>query len=143
MNIKRIFSYLPSYPHYKMNVFSGTNSFGEIRDLSNCRLKNDEYIKQYENIISEIINSKHICTFASGRMGFYTILKAIDIQKNDEVIIPSFTCVVVPNAILYSGAKPIYCDIRIYDFNIDVSKIEQLITPKTKVLYAAYFWTNV
>jgi perosamine synthetase len=138
MNIKRIFSYLPSYPHYKMNVFSGTNSFCEIRDVSNYRLQNGEYIKQYENIISQTINSKRIFTFASGRMGFYTILKAIDIQKDDEVIIPSFTCVVVPNAILYSGAKPIYSDIKDDDFNIDVSKIEQLITPKTKVLYAQH-----
>ena len=138
MSIKKIFSYLPSYPHYKMNVFSGTNSFDEIIDVSNCRLKNNEHIKQYENIISQTIKSKRIFTFASGRMGFYTILKAIDIQKDDEVIIPSFTCVVVPNAILYSGAKPIYCDIRDDDFNIDVSKIEQLITPKTKVLYAQH-----
>ena len=138
MSIKKIFSYLPSYPHYKMNVFSGTNSFSEIRDVSNFRLDNDEYIKRYQNIIAQTINSKHIFTFASGRMGFYTILKAINIQKDDEVIIPSFTCVVVPNAILYSGAKPIYCDIRKDDFNIDVSKIEQFITPKTKVLYAQH-----
>ena len=65
-------------------------------------------------------------------MGFYTILKALDIKKNDEVILPSFTCVVVPNAILYIGAKPIYCDIMTKDFNIDVSKIEQLITLKQK-----------
>ena len=138
MNIKKISNYLPSYPHYKMNIFSGTNSFSEVRDLLSVSSQDDEYIEQYENIISQTINSKHNYTFASGRMGFYTILKAIDIQKDDEVIIPSFTCIVVPNAILYSGAKPIYCDIRDDNFNIDVSKIEELITPKTKVLYAQH-----
>jgi dTDP-4-amino-4,6-dideoxygalactose transaminase len=138
MKIKNILNYLPLYPHYKMNVFSGTNTFSEIKDLLNYRLKGDNDNKQYEKIISQTLNSKDIFTFASGRMGFYTILKALDIQKDDEVIIPSFTCVVVPNAILYSGAKPIYCDILTTDFNIDVSKIEQLITVKTKVLYAQH-----
>ena len=121
-----------------MNVFSGTNSFREIRDVLLWRSQDEEPIKHYENIISRTINSDSVFTFASGRMGFYTILKAINIQKNDEVIIPSFTCVVVPNAILYSGAKPIYCDINKDDFNIDVSNVEKLITSKTKVLYAQH-----
>ena len=142
MTIKKIFNYLPSYPHYKMNIFSGTNSISEVigmlRNILNGSSQNDASIKQYENIISQMINSKHIYTYASGRMGFYSILKALDIQNGDEVIIPSFTCIVVPNAILYSGAKPIYCDIRDDDFNIDIAKIEQLITPKTKVLYAQH-----
>lgn len=139
MSIKKIFSYLPSYPHYKMNIFSGTNTFKEVKRLIFTKdIVNFEDIQKYESIISQTIKSKNIYTFASGRMGFYCILKAIDIQKDDEIIIPSFTCVVVPNAILYSGAKPIYCDIKDNDFNIDVSKIEQLITPKTKVLYAQH-----
>jgi len=143
MNIKRIFNYLPSYPHYKMNIFSGTNTFDEVKNILKRLIftkdiVNSEDIQKYERIISQTIKSKNIYTFASGRMGFYTILKAIDIQKDDEIIIPSFTCIVVPNAIFYSGAKPIYCDIKDDDFNIDVSKIEQFITPKTKVLYAQH-----
>lgn len=143
MNIKRIFNYLPSYPHYKMNIFSGTNTFDEVKNILKRLIftkdiVNSEDIQKYESIISRTIKSKNFYTFASGRMGFYTILKAIDIQKDDEIIIPSFTCIVVPNAILYCGAKPIYCDIKDNDFNIDVSKIEQLITPKTKVLYAQH-----
>ena len=38
----------------------------------------------------------------------------------------------------YINAKPIYCDIKDDDYNIDISKIEELITPKTKVLYAQH-----
>jgi dTDP-4-amino-4,6-dideoxygalactose transaminase len=71
-------------------------------------------------------------------MGFYSILKTINIKNNDEIIIPSFTCIVVPNAILYAGAKPVYCDINENDFNIDVSAIESLINPNTKILYAQH-----
>ncbi len=142
MNIKKILSNLPSYPHYKMNVFSGTNSFAEVKNiysqLNSKDIVEGEHVSKYQDILKSKLNSKHIYTFASGRMGFYSILKSIGITSGDEVIIPSFTCIVVPNAILYSGAKPIYCDIKEDDYNIDVSKIEKLITNQTKVLYAQH-----
>ena len=142
MNIKKIYSYLPTYPHYKMNIFSGTNSFREIKDvlsvLKNDNIVNGDYIDEYHKLLQKKLNSSVIYSFASGRMGFYSILKTIDIQQGDEVIIPSYTCIVVPNAILYSGAKPVYCDIKQDDFNMDVSKIEDLITDKTKVIYAQH-----
>lgn len=142
MNLKKILNYLPSYPHYKMNVFSGTNSFAEIitvlKKLFFKSTVDSQVIRQYEIAIQKKISSKSIYTLACGRMGFYSILKVIDIKPNDEVIIPSFTCIVVPNAILYSGAIPIYCDIKDDDFNIDISKIELLITSRTRVLYAQH-----
>ena len=140
--LQKIFNYMPSYPHYKMNIFSGTNDFDEIKKVINLfktdEIVNGSYIKEYENLLKIKLKSKNIYTFASGRMGFYSILKSIGIKKNDEIIIPSYTCIVVPNAIIYSGAKPIYCDINEYDFNIDVNKIESLITEKTKVIYAQH-----
>jgi dTDP-4-amino-4,6-dideoxygalactose transaminase len=77
-------------------------------------------------------------SFGSGRMALYAILEALDVKDNDEVIIPAFTCVVVPNAIIYRGAIPVYADIDPFTFNIDVSKIEALITPRTKALYAQH-----
>lgn len=140
--IKKIFNYLPLYPRYKMNIFCGTNSFSEVKGVfrlfKTSQLVEGSCIKEYEQSLKDKLNTKNIYTFASGRMGFYSILKTIGIESNDEIIIPSFTCIVVPNAIIYSGAKPIYCDIKSDDFNIDTSKIEALITPKTKILYAQH-----
>lgn len=65
--------------------------------------------------------------FFKGRVAFYAILKAIGIKPGDEIILPGFTCVVVPNAITYLGAKPVYVDIDPKTFNIDVLKLEELI----------------
>ncbi len=143
MIIKKIIKNLPTYPHYKMNIFSGTNSFFEIKEVFKRLVKKKaledlQSINDYNSMFSKSINSNNTHLFASGRMGLYTILKSINIQKDDEIIIPSFTCIVVPNAIIYSGAKPVYCDINIFDFNIDILKIESLITDKTKVIYAQH-----
>jgi len=141
--INRIIKKLLIYPHYKMNVFCGTNSFQELYTVffklfDKKNLLDGEDFVLYTEKIKTKIKSKNIFTFASGRMGLYSILKSIDIQKDDEVILPSYTCVVVPNAIIYSGAKPIYTDISKNDFNIDIEKIESLITNKTKVIYAQH-----
>jgi len=80
----------------------------------------------------------HIYTFFKGRVALYAILKAMGISSNDEVIVPGFTCVVVPNAIMYALAKPVYVDIDKKDYNIDVDKIEEKITKNTKVIIAQH-----
>jgi len=73
-------------------------------------------------------------SYFKGRVALYAILKAIMVKEGDEVILPGFTCVVVPNAIVYLGAKPIYVDIDPETYNIDPAKIEEKVTEKTKVI---------
>ncbi|MCX8084445.1 MAG: DegT/DnrJ/EryC1/StrS family aminotransferase [Calditerrivibrio sp.] len=79
-----------------------------------------------------------IYTFFKGRVALYAILKSIGVGEGDEVILPGFTCVVVPNAVCYTGAKPVYVDIRAKDFNIDPTKVESKITRKTKAIIAQH-----
>jgi len=50
--------------------------------------------------------------FWKGRVALFAILESLGIGSGDEVIMPGFTCVVVPNAVLYRGAIPIYVDIE-------------------------------
>ena len=51
--------------------------------------------------------------FFKGRVALYALLKLIGIIAGDEIVLPGFTCVVVPNAIIYLKGKPIYVDILI------------------------------
>lgn len=95
-------------------------------------------IHQYQARFADQCGAKHAVSFGAGRMALYAILSALDIGDNDEVIVPAFTCVVVPNAILYAGAKPVYVDIEATTFNIDVTKVECAITARTKALYAQH-----
>jgi perosamine synthetase len=71
--------------------------------------------------------------FSSGRSALYFGLKSLGIGSGDEVIVQSFTCVAVPNAIVWCNAKPVYCDTG-NDFNIDIDMIEKLINKKTKAI---------
>lgn len=84
------------------------------------------------------LNMGNIYAFFKGRVAFYAILKAIGVRAGDEVILPGFTCVVIPNAIIYHCAKPVYVDINSETFNIDPQLIEEKITEKTKAIIAQH-----
>ena len=64
----------------------------------------------------------------------YAILRAMGVGEGDEVIIQGYTCVVVVNAVIYLGAKPIYVDIDQHTFNINLDNLKSKVTNNTKVI---------
>lgn len=71
--------------------------------------------------------------FTSGRGALYTILRALDISKGDEVIVQAFTCAAVIQAVLTTGATPVYADIT-DSYNLDPGSVRKRITNKTKAI---------
>lgn len=92
--------------------------------------------KLYKEKISEWLKAtpNDIFLYWKGRVALFALLRAMGVGKDDEVILPAFTCVVVPNAIKYLGAKPVYVDIDIETYNANVDQIQASITKHTKVI---------
>ncbi len=63
----------------------------------------------------------------------------LDLQPGDEVIVPSFTFVSTVNAFVLRGAKAVFADIRPDTLNIDETRLEALITPRTKAIYVVHY----
>jgi dTDP-4-amino-4,6-dideoxygalactose transaminase len=63
----------------------------------------------------------------------------LDIQPGDEVIVPSFTFVSTPNAFVLRGAKPVFADIRPDTLNLDETRLEPLLTRKTKAIVPVHY----
>lgn len=63
----------------------------------------------------------------------------IGISPGDEIILPAFTFVSTANAFVLHGAKPVFCDIRPDTLNLDESKLEALITQKTKAIIPVHY----
>jgi dTDP-4-amino-4,6-dideoxygalactose transaminase len=76
-------------------------------------------------------------TFFKGRIALHAILKAADIGKGDRVLLPGYTCIVVPNAILYRGAEPVYVDIEPHTYNLDPSLLEAKLKEAARGTYRA------
>ena len=96
---------------------------------------NDIELKYKTEIAKHLrASADDIFLYWKGRVALYAILKAMNIQEGDEVVLPAFTCVVVPNAIKYLGATPIYVDIDAKTYNFNLKQLESKITDKAKVI---------
>lgn len=96
-------------------------------------MKNEQ---QYKALLAKFLkaNSEDVFLYWKGRVALYALLKAMGVEKGDEVILPAYSCVVVPNAILYLGAKPVYVDVDLDTYNANIPKIKEAVTKKTKVI---------
>lgn len=98
-----------------------------------ARWKKGDQNAQLEKQMAVYLGVPHVQTFNSGRSALYFALKALGVGEGDEVIVQAYTCVSVPNAILWIGAKPVYIDID-DSYNIDAEKLSKSITEKTKCI---------
>jgi len=94
--------------------------------------------EQFRSRIAETlgVTPDRVTLFAKGRVALYAILRALGIGPADEVILPAFTCVAVPNAILYTGARPVWVDIDPETFCLDAAAIEAAISSRTRAVLA-------
>jgi len=95
--------------------------------------KKGNKIKELGKAFKEKFNFSNCFFFNSGRSCLLAILEAMDIKKDDEIIVQAFTCNAVINPILKKGAKPVFVDLK-DDLNIDEKKIEEKISAKTKAV---------
>lgn len=88
-------------------------------------------VKDFEEKWNIFTDSKYSLAVTSCTAGMHLVVSALGLGPGDEVIVPAFTWISTANVIEHQGATPIFCDINIETFNIDVEQIESLITSKT------------
>jgi perosamine synthetase len=92
--------------------------------------------EQFEGLVADYVGAKHAVAVSSATTGLHLGLIALGVGPGDEVICPSFSFIATGNAILYTGATPVFVDIDPRTYNIDPAKIEAAITPHTKAILA-------
>ncbi len=96
--------------------------------------------KMLESELAQYLDCKHTVLLNSGTDALHLALRALDIGQGDEVISTAFTFVATSESIGIVGAKPVFVDIDPDTFNIDASKIENAITPKTKAIIPVHLY---
>lgn len=91
-------------------------------------------IAEYERAFAGQVGVRYACSFAAGRVGLYGLLRVLGIGEGDKVLIQVPTHIVVANAVRYTGARPVYVDCRLEDYNMDLEQAERRITSGTKAL---------
>jgi perosamine synthetase len=91
-----------------------------------------KFVKQFEGMFSDMTKSPHCIATSSCTTAMHIAVAALGLKPGDEVLVPAFTWIATPNCVEYMGAKPVFVDIDLRTFNIDVEQIERRITPRTK-----------
>jgi dTDP-4-amino-4,6-dideoxygalactose transaminase len=93
-----------------------------------------ELTEVYQKAFARQNGSAHAFAYMAGRVALSAALEALDLAPGDEVVIPGYTCVVVPNAARYLGLKVVFADIETDTYGPDLSSVRACITPRTRAL---------
>jgi len=102
-----------------------------------------KHVQAFEKSAASFVNSKYAVAVNSGTAALQAALFALDIKKGDEVLIPSFTFVATANAVVSTGAKPVFVDILNKNYTIDPDDLEKKITKKTHAIIPVHLYGNV
>lgn len=93
----------------------------------------------FEQKYGEYIGAKNAVSMNSCTACLHLALKAVNIQRGDEVIVPAITFAATAEVVTYFDATPVFVDVEEDTHNIDVSKIEEKITKKTKAIIPVHY----
>jgi dTDP-4-amino-4,6-dideoxygalactose transaminase len=116
------------YQKYKTELDS---AYFEV--MSKGDLIDREQLKKFESNLADFVGTKYAIGLNSGYDALQLSLRALDIKNGDEVIVPAHTFVATCSAVMNVGATPILVDVA-KDFNIDVTRIEEMISEKTRAI---------
>ena len=117
------------YQLYKPEI---DEAIHKVLDKSNYIM--GEEVKELEQNLQSFTGVKHAITCSSGTDALLLAMMALEIKPGDEVITTPFTFIATAETIAFLGAIPVFVDIDEQTYNIDTTKIEAAITPKTKAI---------
>jgi dTDP-4-amino-4,6-dideoxygalactose transaminase len=97
-------------------------------------------VAAFEQGFAKLHGVPHAFAVSSCTTGLHLALRALGVGPGDEVIVPAFTWIATANAVLYCGARPVFCDIDKSTFNIDPAEVARHVTARTKALIAVHLF---
>ena len=97
-------------------------------------------VAEFEKAFADYIGVKHAIAVSSGTTALHLALLACGIKEGDEVITTPFSFIASANCAVYAGAVPVFADINPQTYNIDVSKIADAITGKTRAIVPVHLY---
>ena len=99
-----------------------------------------KYVTAFEEKFADYCGVAHGVAVCNGTIALHLALLALGVGKGDEVILPAFTMIASAFAVCYTGAVPVFVDADPLTWNIDVQKIEEKITPRTKAIMPVHIF---
>src|SRR3984893_324659 len=127
-------------PTLLMKVPIARPSFGQLEEEAVIEVLRSGWVSQgprvaeFERQFAEYVGAAHAVAVSSCTTALHLALVAAGVRPGDEVICPSLSFIATANAIVYAGATPVFVDIDRSTYNLDPSRIEESITPRTRAI---------
>jgi dTDP-4-amino-4,6-dideoxygalactose transaminase len=113
-----------------------------IADTAFVGGSSNKYVVNFEKEFAAYLNMKHTIACANGTDSIEILLEAYGVGPGDEVIVPAVSWISSSEAVGRTGAKPVFVDVVKDTLLIDTDKIEEAITPNTKVMLPVHLYGN-
>ena len=131
-NLRLIPHSRPTLGEEEMRAVSEVIKSGQIAE--------GEVVKRFEKSFADKIGVRDAVAVSSGTAALHLVLLAMGIGPADEVIIPSYVCSALLNAVQYVGAAPVLAEIDPLTYNMDPEDVQQRITPRTKAIIVPHLF---
>lgn len=108
--------------------------------IEKAQFINGSEVTEFKTELENYLNVECVIPCANGTDALQIALMALGLKPGDEVITPSFTYIATTEVMALLGLKPIFVDVDASTFCIDASKIEEVITPKTKAIVPVHLY---
>lgn len=98
------------------------------------------YVTRFEKEFADFCGTTHAITVSNGTVALHLALHALGIGEGDEVIVPDLSFIATANAVLMTGATPIFADIDAESLCIDPRSLAELITPRTRAVIPVHLY---
>ncbi len=108
--------------------------------LTSAAREGGKRVRDFESQVRTYLGVKHVLAVNSGTAALHAALLAAGIKQGDEVLLPSFTFVATANAVVASGARPVFVDVKKDDYTMDVSDMRSKITKNSKAVIPVHLY---
>lgn len=130
---------------YKIPIATPSIGSKEKKYVLDCLENNwissqGKYVEIFEQNFNKKFDTKYALAVSSGTAALQLGIMALNLKKNDEIIVPNLTFAASINSIIHSGAKPVIVDIDPENWTIDINQVKKNISKKTKAIMAVHLY---
>ena len=96
--------------------------------------------RRFEEAFADYVGCRHAIAVGSGRLGLHLVLQHLELPAGSEAIIPAFNYFAVVERFRALGLQPVFADVRRADLNLDPERLEECVSPRTRVLLATHMF---
>ena len=131
--------------NYRISVLEPLMQGNELKYVTECIETNwissqGRFVNQFEMIFEDFHNGTNALAVSNGTVALHLALISLGVGSGDEVIVPDITFAACANAVIYTGASPVFCEIDPDTWCIDTNEAKKLITASTKAIMAVHLY---